>query len=62
MKFKTKFNSLIKMMGQVLPEIMIILGLFFIIYITFSRSFVGGMYLTGFILFITGIILAVQRG
>jgi len=61
MKMKKYLNKIIAKISSTLSEICIVCGLFFIIYITFVINYRYGMYLTGIILLIVGILLAMLR-
>lgn len=56
-----KLNTLIMFISQFISEICVILGLFFIVNITFKLSNIAGYYTLGGILLILGLFLAKDR-
>lgn len=61
MKITKYFNKMIVKISSILAELCIVLGLFFIVYTTFTINYRYGMYLSGFILLIVGVLLAMER-
>lgn len=57
----TKLNTLIKSISHLLAEIFVIVGLFFIVKITFKISIIAGYYTLGGILLVIGLFLANGR-
>jgi|GEM_PF-1987833 len=55
------FNKIITKISQLLAEILIVIGLFFIIHITFVISSIAGFYLLGGCLLGFGIFIAGRR-
>jgi hypothetical protein len=55
---KTLLKCLSIFLGNFLEDFLILIGLIFIVYTTFSINFVAGMYLTGLIFIILGVFLA----
>jgi hypothetical protein len=56
-----KLNTLIHFISRILPEIMVLMGLFFIVDITFKLNLIAGYYCLGGILLLIGLILSKVR-
>jgi hypothetical protein len=61
MDFKKKLNTLLKTLSQLLPDLLVIIGSFFITFATFKLSIIAGYYCMGGILLILGLFLAKAR-
>ena len=57
-----KLNRIKQFISTTMPEILVLIGLFFIAITTFLVNFIAGMYLTGIILLVVGLYLAKERG
>ncbi|KOM97262.1 hypothetical protein ACP49_09340 [Clostridium botulinum] len=53
-----EIKNLIKVLLKNIPEILFVLGIFFIIFSTFLINYIAGMYVLGAILTILGILFA----
>jgi hypothetical protein len=58
---KIKSTTLVKIISRLLPEILIIVGLFFIVFATFKINAIAGYYCLGGVLLLVGILLAKGR-
>ncbi|MHB9950779.1 hypothetical protein CF055_17350 [Clostridium botulinum] len=57
-----EIKNLIKVLLKNIPEILFILGIFFIIFSTFLINKIAGMYVLGAILTILGVLFARHEG
>ncbi|MBY6799534.1 DUF1056 domain-containing protein [Clostridium botulinum] len=57
-KIKLTLKNIIQVLSKNIPEIMFLLGIFFIVFSTFLINKIAGMYVLGAILTILGILFA----